>query len=229
MNPPRALQPLSQIPLSGLNGGLALKFAHSDRFAFPRMTAPACRSLATSGASSGTTLFTNASDPAVVCIGPTVATLSLTKIGMPCSGPRTRPARRSLSSCAAIASAFGFVSMTAPRTGLRPAILRRYACVSSRLVICCDLISSCSSRIDASNHGAPTPGICDGLADAASSHDHPPPSIAAPPATPAPRNVRRLTPLRRPCCMDVPSRRIRYPDRRGVRGVRTACGRSHHG
>src|SRR5437764_6209793 len=87
VKPPRALQPL--------NGANPRKFAHSDRFALPRTTAPAARSRATIGASAGTRLLTRASEPAVVCMVSAVATLSFTRIGMPCSGPRTKPWRRS--------------------------------------------------------------------------------------------------------------------------------------
>ncbi|OLB25046.1 MAG: hypothetical protein AUH17_02615 [Actinobacteria bacterium 13_2_20CM_68_14] len=101
MNPPRALQPLK--------GANPRKFAHSDKFAFPRITAPAARRRATIGASAGTLLFTSASDPAVVCIWSSVAMLSFTSTGIPCNRPRVAPLRRSLSSRAAIEVAFGFV------------------------------------------------------------------------------------------------------------------------
>src|SRR3954453_10674313 len=52
--PPRALQPLKS------HGGVPRKVAPSDRFAWPRITAPAARSRATSGASPGTRLPTSA-------------------------------------------------------------------------------------------------------------------------------------------------------------------------
>src|SRR5262245_61822773 len=94
--PPRAVQPLKSI------GAKPRKFAHSDRLALPRMTAPAARSRATMGASDGTWLLTSANDPAVVCIVSPVAMLSLTRIGMPCSGPRSLPAPRSASRFAAM-------------------------------------------------------------------------------------------------------------------------------
>src|SRR6185295_3869452 len=81
VKPPRALQPL--------NEPKPRKFAHSDRFALPRMTAPAARSWLTRSASRGTRLPTSASDPAVVSILSSVAMLSLTITGIPCSGPRT--------------------------------------------------------------------------------------------------------------------------------------------
>src|SRR6266478_8143180 len=87
--PPRALQPL--------NGALPRKFAHSERFALPKMTAPAARKRFTTTESAGTVLPTSASDPAVVCILSLVARLSFTMIGIPCSGPRSFPVFRSLS------------------------------------------------------------------------------------------------------------------------------------
>ena len=58
--PPRALQPL--------NGALPRKFAHSERFAFPRITAPAARKPFTTTESAETVLPTSASEPAVVSI-----------------------------------------------------------------------------------------------------------------------------------------------------------------
>src|SRR5689334_8355167 len=56
--PPRPLQPLDDVN--------ERKLAHSDRFALPRITAPAARSLVTRDASAGL-LPTSANDPAVVC------------------------------------------------------------------------------------------------------------------------------------------------------------------
>ena len=105
VNPPRALQPLYEPK--------PRKFAHSDRFVLPRITAPASRSCFTSLASDGTRLWRSASDPAVVCIASSVAMLSFTSTGIPWSGPRHRPTRRSRSRRTAIATAAGFVSMTA--------------------------------------------------------------------------------------------------------------------
>ena len=110
VKPPRALHPLK--------GAKPRKFAHSDRFALPRITAPAARSRSTMGASAGTRLLTSASDPAVVCIVSAVAMLSLSRIGMPCSGPRMCPERRSLSRLAAVAPASGLIWITAPSRGL---------------------------------------------------------------------------------------------------------------
>ena len=134
VKPPRALQPL--------NGAKPRKFAHSERFAFPRITAPASRSRATIGASAGTRLSTSASEPAVVCIWSSVEMLSLRRTGIPCSDPRSLPARRSLSSLAAIDTAFGFVWITAPSSGFSVAIRPRYPSVSSRLDNCPDVISA---------------------------------------------------------------------------------------
>src|SRR5437764_13368104 len=83
VKPPRALQPL--------NGAKPRKFAHSERFALPRITAPAARKRFTTTESEGTMLPTSASDPAVVCILSAVARLSFTRTGMPCNGPRSCP------------------------------------------------------------------------------------------------------------------------------------------
>ena len=96
VKPRRALQPFVYRPASATAGGtMPRKFAHSERFALPRMTAPAARNRATILASRGTRLPTSAREPAVVSIASLVAMLSLTRTGMPWSGPRTRPARRS--------------------------------------------------------------------------------------------------------------------------------------
>src|SRR2546428_11816711 len=56
VKPPRALQTL--------NGALPRKLAHSDRFALPRMTAPAVRKRFTTTESAGTVLPTSAREPA---------------------------------------------------------------------------------------------------------------------------------------------------------------------
>src|SRR6267378_7220026 len=55
--PPRALQPLDD--------WVERMFAHSERFVLPRITAPAARSLATSGASRGGVTPASANEPAV--------------------------------------------------------------------------------------------------------------------------------------------------------------------
>ena len=94
MNSPRALQPLK--------GAKPRKLAHSERLAFPRMIAPAARNCRTITASLGTSLNRRAREPAVVCILSCVAMLSLSKTGMPWSGPRICPALRSWSRCSAI-------------------------------------------------------------------------------------------------------------------------------
>ena len=111
---PRALQPFKiQVRV---NNGLRdepRKFAHSERFALPRMTAPAARSRATSVASRGHPATHERERTRRRLHRVSVAMLSLTRIGMPCSGPRTRPAWRSPSRRAAIPRACGFVSITA--------------------------------------------------------------------------------------------------------------------
>src|SRR5450432_2848978 len=78
--PPRPLHPLDACVLR--------KFAHSLRFVLPRITAPAARSRSATKASRGGRAPTSASEPAVVSILSAVPTLSLIRMGMPCSGPR---------------------------------------------------------------------------------------------------------------------------------------------
>src|SRR6185295_9398501 len=84
--PPTALHPLEE--------WVERKFAHSDRFALPRITAPASRSRATTVASRAARASRSASEPAVVASAPAVSMLSFTRTGIPWSGPRTRPSRR---------------------------------------------------------------------------------------------------------------------------------------
>src|SRR5580693_4269893 len=71
------------------------KFAHSDRFALARMTAPAARSREMMNASGGRAV-SSAGEPAVAA-RPDTWTLSLTRTGIPSRGPRGRPARRAAS------------------------------------------------------------------------------------------------------------------------------------
>src|SRR5207245_5766358 len=78
--PPRPLHPLEE--------WVERKFAHSERFAFPRITAPLARRRSTMNASRGGATPTRAREPAVDCIRSRVAMLSLTKTGTPWSGPR---------------------------------------------------------------------------------------------------------------------------------------------
>src|SRR6266699_3115204 len=78
--PPRALQPLEDC--------VERMFAHSERFVLPRITAPAARSRATSGASRGGVTPASANEPAVVIMRSVVAMLSFTSTGMPCSDAR---------------------------------------------------------------------------------------------------------------------------------------------
>jgi hypothetical protein len=79
------------IPLQPLDEGAERKLAHSDRFAFAMMIAPAAFSRCTMNASLGV-LPASAQEPAVVGI-PVVSMLSLTMIGIPSSG-RWSPLRR---------------------------------------------------------------------------------------------------------------------------------------
>ena len=103
-SPPTALQPDVE-PVDR-------KFAHSDRLVLPRTMAPAARSRVTSGASVAGPSSHNASEPAVVPIGPAVSMLSLTRTGTPWRGPRERPAASSASRRAASSAASGLVRRT---------------------------------------------------------------------------------------------------------------------
>jgi len=71
-------------------------------------------------ASPGGLAPSSASDPAVVAMRSAVAMLSFTSTGIPCSGPRGPFALRSESSCSAVVSASGFVSMIECSAGPRP-------------------------------------------------------------------------------------------------------------
>src|SRR5581483_5503561 len=85
--PPRPDQPLTD--------SKDRKFAHSDRFVLPRITAPAARRLAATVESRGAGCPKSAKEPAVVCILSPVSMLSLRSTGIPCIGPRTLPRPRS--------------------------------------------------------------------------------------------------------------------------------------
>ncbi len=101
--PPLALQPDDE--------RFDRMLAHSLMFAFARSTAPAARSRSATCESRGGTEPSSASEPAVVVIRSAVSMLSLRSTGTPCSGPRVRPFARSRSSCSAMLSASGLVSM----------------------------------------------------------------------------------------------------------------------
>ncbi len=114
------------------------RLAHSERFAAPRTTRPASRRAATIGASRTTVRPARAREPAVPG-SPTASTLSLTRTGIPWSGPRDLPAARSASSRAACSRASGASASTARRwTGPGPsttAIRSSRAWVSSTDVV----------------------------------------------------------------------------------------------
>ncbi len=106
--PPTALQPEVEPE--------ERKLAHSLRLVLPRITAPASRRRCTRKASRrGRNVF-SASEPAVLCMG-VAPMLSLSRTGMPCSGPRMRPALRSASRCAASRRAAGLSSITERSAG----------------------------------------------------------------------------------------------------------------
>src|SRR5712691_3544010 len=104
VSPPRPDQPLVEKK--------ERKFAHSERFVLPRMTAPPARSFAATVESCRADLPASANDPAVVCILSPVSMLSLSRTGMPWSGPSTLPLARRSSAFCAMLSASGLNSIT---------------------------------------------------------------------------------------------------------------------
>src|SRR5712692_2958723 len=145
--PPRPLQPLVDRE--------DRKLAHSLRLVFPRITAPAARSLCATNESRGASDPRSAKDPAVVIIRSPVSRLSLSRIGTPCRRPRGPLALRSLSSARAIASASGLISITALSAGpLRSisAMRWRYFFVSEAAVSWPDFIAAWRSEIVASSN-----------------------------------------------------------------------------
>src|SRR5512142_757226 len=87
--PPRPDQPLID--------SKERKFAHSDKFVLPRITAPPARRFAATVESCVAGAPNRANEPAVVCILSPVSMLSLSRTGMPCSGPSTVPFLRGAS------------------------------------------------------------------------------------------------------------------------------------
>ena len=85
--------------------------AHCERLVEPSTIRPASRSFVTSGASWGTGRPSNAVDPALPG-RPTTSTLSLMRIGTPCSGLRSVPRARSSSKRFAVLSASGASAST---------------------------------------------------------------------------------------------------------------------
>ncbi len=115
--------------------------------------APASRSFCATNESCGGIDPSSASEPAVVVIRSWVSMLSLSAIGIPCSGPRTLPALRSASSWSAISSAWGLVSMIARSSGpcwLSASIRARYSSVMRRAVRRPERMPSCRLSIVAS-------------------------------------------------------------------------------
>src|SRR5262249_56030482 len=113
--PPSVLQPLV--------AWVDRKLAHSDRFALPRITAPASCSLVTSQASP-CSAPASAGDPAVAGI-PLTATLSLIRTGMPSSGRGADPLARASSTPCASVSASPLTLLTEGSSGSRRPSLPR--------------------------------------------------------------------------------------------------------
>src|SRR4030095_6907124 len=98
--------------LHPLDARVERKFAHSLRFVFPRITAPASLNFFTTKASLEAIFPSRASDPAVVCILSLVLILSFNRTGIPCNGPLIFLFALSLSNESAMARASGLTSMT---------------------------------------------------------------------------------------------------------------------
>src|ERR1035437_6818063 len=148
--PPRPLQPLEACE--------ERKLAHSLKFVFPKITAPASRRRRATPESFAGVKPDSASDPAVVIIRSAVPMLSLIKTGIPWSGPRGPLDFRSASSASAIESASGFSSMIALSAGPRlstSAIRSKYFSARERAVNFPDFMPSCSSPmvISSSSNG----------------------------------------------------------------------------
>src|SRR5580658_156177 len=104
--------------------------ANSCMLVFPISTAPACFNRTTTSASLSGTRSSKTALAAVVRV-PSVSILSLSAIGMPCSGPRNLPAFASLSNVADCARASCRITvMNALILGLYIAIRSSNACVN---------------------------------------------------------------------------------------------------
>ncbi len=153
VSPPRELQPEVE--------RVERKLAHSDRLVLPRITAPASRRRLTMKASRGGFASSSAMEPAVVCMRSAVAMLSLSSTGMPCSGPRSLPARRSRSRSRAMPAASGLSSITELTRGparSKASMRARYRRTSPRLVASPARIAACSSSTPASTMPAGVDG-----------------------------------------------------------------------
>src|SRR5258708_9066948 len=117
---------------------------------FAMMIAPASRRFFVVVPSYGGTMPSNASAPRVVGMS-VVWTLSFRAIGMPCSGPRTRPRARSRSLASASSSALGFTVIAAWSLSSYVAMRVRYCCMIACDVVRPDFIAACISGMLASN------------------------------------------------------------------------------
>ena len=119
--------PCRPTPLQPLDERVERKFAHSDILVLPRMIAPAARSLCHRRRILGWVRAQKRQGAAVVIMS-TVSMLSLSRIGMPWSGPRGPCVRRSSSSASAIIRALALISRMERRLGP----LRSSASIRSR-------------------------------------------------------------------------------------------------
>ena len=108
-----------------------MPYANSCMFVFPSSTAPARRSFRVTVASASGTKSRKIFEPAVVRT-PRVQILSLSAMGMPCSGPRQCPRSNSLSAARAAGSALSAVTLrNAFKRGLNSAMRDRHSRASS--------------------------------------------------------------------------------------------------
>src|SRR5688572_3297888 len=106
-------KPATALKLPGIGvGAPATQLASSVSTVFAMITAPASRRFFASVASYGGMKLAKARAPPVVGMS-VVWMLSLSAMGMPCNGPRTRPAARSASLASASSSALGLIVIAA--------------------------------------------------------------------------------------------------------------------
>ena len=160
---------------------------NSCRLSLPRKTAPASRSRRTTSASSVGTRCSKTALAAVVR-RPAVSMLSFSAIGMPCSGPRHRPAASSSSARRASASALSSVTvMNALSCASKRSIRARQARVSSTGETARDFSASAAELRSRSASSSSAPAAC----VRAVAHPSMPASAAPEPAaSPATKSLR---------------------------------------
>jgi hypothetical protein len=136
------------------DSSLVVPKANSCRLHLPIRTAPASRNRVTTVASRAATCPARTRDAAVVAT-PLTSIRSLSATGTPCSGPRSRPAARSLSTCLACARASSASTvMNALSFELSRATRARQASVASAADTLPDLMRADSSPIETAGRSA---------------------------------------------------------------------------